>query len=196
MLRSACLAALVAASAPAAGAALPPADLAPADVAESPEAAARCLAAAVSYEAGNEPLDGQQAVAQVVLNRLHHRAFPKTVCGVVYQGSERVTGCQFTFTCDGSLRRPRTARSWAAALAVAQAALAGLTPDRVGDATHYHADYVMPRWAPALVRVGAIGRHIFYRFPGQDAGAAAVAPAGASAAAFAPWGLSVPLPAR
>lgn len=175
-----------------------PAAAAPAEpaAAESADAATRCLAAAISYEAGNEPLDGQQAVAQVVLNRLRHGAFPKTVCGVVYQGSERATGCQFTFTCDGSLRRPRTARSLAMAISVAQAALAGLTPDRVGNATHYHADYVMPRWAPALVRVGTIGRHIFYRFPGPGGGQLSASPVAAPAATFTPWGLKVPLPRR
>ncbi|MFZ4689197.1 MAG: cell wall hydrolase [Polymorphobacter sp.] len=125
-----------------------------------------CLARAIGYEAGNEPDAGKAAVAQVILNRVRHRAFPKTVCNVVYQGSGRRTGCQFTFTCDGSLRRVLSRRSWASAQAVAQAALDGLLPDTVGSATHYHADYVAPRWAPSLHRIGQIGAHIFYRFPG------------------------------
>lgn len=128
-----------------------------------------CLAKAIGYEAGNEPEAGKQAVAQVILNRVRHRAFPKTVCSVIYQGSERRTGCQFTFTCDGSLRRSLSRRTWASALAIAVAAVDGLLPPTVGMATHYHADYVAPRWAPVMVRVGRIGAHIFYHFPGTAA---------------------------
>ncbi|WP_398286925.1 cell wall hydrolase [Sphingomonas daechungensis] len=66
------------------------------------------MTSAVYYEAGQESLDGQRAVAQVVLNRVRHPAFPANVCGVVYEGSTRATGCQFTFTCDGSLMRGRS----------------------------------------------------------------------------------------
>ncbi len=128
-----------------------------------------CLARAIGYEAGNEPEAGKQAVAQVILNRARHRAFPKTVCSVVFQGSQRRTGCQFTFTCDGSMRRSLSRRSWASALAIAVEAVDGLLPPTVGRATHYHADYVAPRWAPAMVRVGRIGAHIFYHFPGAAA---------------------------
>lgn len=127
-----------------------------------------CLAKAISYEAAQEPLAGRQAVAQVILNRTRHRAFPKTICGVVFQGSERRTGCQFSFTCDGSLRRALSRRTWEAALAIARQAMAGELPVTVGGATHYHADYVAPRWAPSLVRVGSIGAHIFYRFRRND----------------------------
>jgi hypothetical protein len=125
-----------------------------------------CLAKAVGYEAGNEPEAGKAAVAQVILNRVRHSAFPKTVCNVVYQGSGRRTGCQFTFTCDGSLRRTLSRRSWASAQSIAAAALDGLLPNAVGSATHYHADYVTPRWAPSLHRIVRIGAHIFYRLPG------------------------------
>lgn len=124
-----------------------------------------CLAAAAWYEAGDDA-DGQRAVVQVVLNRTRHPAYPKSVCGVVFQGSQRRTGCQFTFTCDGSLhRRPSTA-AWTRALGVAQAALAGAVDRRVGTATHYHADYVLPYWAASLRKVSQIGAHIFYRWPG------------------------------
>jgi hypothetical protein len=129
--------------------------------------ALRCLAMAISYEAGNEPVAGQEAVAQVILNRTRSPAFPKTVCGVVYQGAERRTGCQFTFTCDGSLRRPRSARSMAQAVRVAERALDGTAFSSIGEATHYHAAYVSPYWAPGLVRVTRIGAHIFYRAPGE-----------------------------
>ncbi len=126
-----------------------------------------CLAAAVYYEAAEEPLDGQRAVAQVVLNRVRHLAYPHTVCGVVFQGSERRTGCQFSFTCDGSLNRTPSAIGWKRARQVAGAALAGLVYRPVGLATHYHADYVLPYWAQTLVKQIVIGRHIFYRWPGM-----------------------------
>ncbi|MDZ7587989.1 MAG: cell wall hydrolase [Parasphingorhabdus sp.] len=85
----------------------------------------QCLTQAVYYEAASEPDAGQRAVAQVVLNRVRHPAYPRTVCGVVYQGSERRTGCQFTFTCDGSLRRTPSAFFWERARRVAADALAG-----------------------------------------------------------------------
>jgi hypothetical protein len=125
-----------------------------------------CLTAAVYYEAGAETAGGQLAVAQVVLNRVRHPAFPKSVCGVVFEGAARATGCQFTFTCDGALARRPSAAGWARAQAVAQAALNGLTSPAVGTATHYHTDWVAPYWAPRLVKVAQIGSHIFYRWPG------------------------------
>lgn len=128
--------------------------------------AVECLTSAIVHEAGFEPQAGQEAVAEVVLNRLHNPAFPKTVCGVVFQGSTRRTGCQFSFTCDGSLRKLLPGSVVAAARAVAERALEGRLIQRVAGATHYHADYVSPYWAPSLVKVGAIGRHIFYRLPG------------------------------
>ena len=136
---------------------------------ETRDAALDCLATAISYEAGREPVIGQEAVAQVILNRARHRAFPKTVCGVVYQGSSRRTGCQFTFTCDGSLMRRRSPASLLAARTVAARVFDGLAGAGIGSATFYHADYVTPYWAPALARVGQIGAHIFYRFPGNPA---------------------------
>lgn len=125
-----------------------------------------CLASAVYYEAGNEIADGQKAVAQVVLNRVRHPAFPSTVCEVVYQGSTRATGCQFTFTCDGSLARRPNADGWARARKVAEAALAGAVYAPAGYATHYHADYVVPYWASSLAKNAVIGAHIFYRWAG------------------------------
>ncbi|MFT3977299.1 MAG: cell wall hydrolase [Sphingomonas bacterium] len=135
--------------------------------AQSMDDAARaldCLTQAVYYEARSEPVDGERAVAQVVLNRVRDRAFPKSVCGVVYQGSNRRTGCQFTFTCDGSLLRPREPGAWERAREVAAAALAGEVYAPVGSATHYHANYVQPWWASSLTRIGAVGSHIFYRW--------------------------------
>ncbi|MFL6783541.1 MAG: cell wall hydrolase [Sphingomicrobium sp.] len=123
-----------------------------------------CLTQAVYYEAAYEPVEGRRAVAQVVLNRMRHPAFPKSVCGVVYQSNGRV--CQFTFVCDGSLYRQPALGAWKQAEQIARAALAGYVETSVGEATHYHADYVAPRWAPLLAKVSQIGQHIFYRWPG------------------------------
>ncbi len=168
----------------------------PVTVNETPDVAAECLALAVSYEAGQEPVAGQEAVAQVILNRVLHPAYPDSVCGVVWQGSARRTGCQFTFTCDGSLRRPRSAAQMTAARAVAVRVLAGESADHVAGATHYHADYVTPYWAPGALSDGAappLRVALDARPP-----APAVAPSPDPAirnGEFAPWGLSLrPVP--
>jgi spore germination cell wall hydrolase CwlJ-like protein len=126
-----------------------------------------CLTSAVYYEGGNQSADGQRAVAQVILNRVRHPAFPSSVCGVVYQGSTRATGCQFTFTCDGSLERRPDADGWARAKKIAQAALSGAVYGPVGLATHYHADYVVPYWASSMAKNAVIGAHLFYRWAGS-----------------------------
>ena len=131
--------------------------------------ALRCLTQAIYYEARSEPDAGQRAVAQVVLNRVKHKSYPNTVCGVVFQGSTRRTGCQFSFTCDGSMRRTPASTWWARSERVARAALAGAVYRPVGLATHYHTVQIYPYWAPSLVRVGTIGAHHFYRF-GNAAG--------------------------
>lgn len=125
-----------------------------------------CLTQAVYYEAALEPPDGQAAVAQTVINRVRNPNFPKSVCGVVYQGSSQVTGCQFSFTCDGSRQRTPIEPFWSRAKAVAERALNGSVMPDVGLSTHYHADYVLPRWSPTLVKIGQFGSQIFYRFPG------------------------------
>jgi spore germination cell wall hydrolase CwlJ-like protein len=130
------------------------------------ERAADCLAAAAWYEAGDDPT-GERAVIQVVLNRARHPAFQPTICGTVFQGSTRKTGCQFTFTCDGSLlARQPSATAWTRARAIALAALNGAVVPEVGLATHYHADYVVPYWRDSLVKLSQIGAHIFYNWPG------------------------------
>ena len=126
-----------------------------------------CLAAAAWYEAGNDP-EGQRAVMQIVINRLSHPSFPKSICGVVFQGSDRETGCQFTFTCDGSLnRRFPQPSAWKKARARAENALNGGVDAAVGKATHYHASYVQPWWSGKLERLTTVGEHIFYRWPGN-----------------------------
>jgi hypothetical protein len=125
-----------------------------------------CLTQAVYYEAGFEPLTGRRAVAQVVLNRMRHPAYPKSVCGVVYQKNSTPV-CQFSFVCDGSLFRQPSLKAWRESHDIAAAALAGYVEQSVGSATHYHADYVAPRWAPMLSKVAKLGAHIFYRWPGS-----------------------------
>ncbi|WP_332310832.1 cell wall hydrolase [Novosphingobium aquimarinum] len=89
-----------------------------------------------------------------------------TECGVVFQGSERRTGCQFSFTCDGSLARRPIPAIWDRLRKVAAQALAGYVYTPVGLSTHYHADYVVPYWASSLVKTFTVGRHIFYRING------------------------------
>ena len=126
-----------------------------------------CLASAIYYEAGSQDDDGQRAVAQVVLNRVRHPAFPTSVCAVVYEGSTRPTGCQFTFTCDGSLNRRPDAAGWRRAYTIAEQALNGSVYAPVGWATHYHADYVVPYWASTLAKNAVVGAHIFYRWAGS-----------------------------
>ena len=126
-----------------------------------------CLAQAVYYEARSEGEAGERAVAQVVLNRVRHPAWPNSVCGVVYQGPMRLGGgCQFTFTCDGSLRDAPAGAAWDEARRIAAEALGGRTYDPVGLATHYHTSAVFPAWAPRLTKTNVIGAHIFYRLPG------------------------------
>jgi spore germination cell wall hydrolase CwlJ-like protein len=124
-----------------------------------------CLAAAVIYEAGDDT-DGGRAVAQVVLNRMRHPAFPKSVCGVVFQGAERRTGCQFTFTCDGALMRAVSPAAWGRAREVARAALNGFVDRRVGHATHYHTDWVVPYWSSSLDKITEVKTHLFFRWTG------------------------------
>ena len=136
--------------------------------------ALHCLTQAAYFEAGNSGVEAEAGVVQVALNRVRHPDFPKSVCGVVYQGAARQTGCQFTFTCDGALKRALDPVAWNQARAVATRALAGYVDPAVGSATYYHADYVFPAWAPTLVKVGAVGPHIFYRLTGPAGDAAAL----------------------
>jgi spore germination cell wall hydrolase CwlJ-like protein len=127
-----------------------------------------CLTQAIYYEAALEPREGQAAVAQTILNRVRHPDFPKSVCGVVYQGASR-PGCEFSFACDGSRQRPPIAPYWQQAQAVAEAALDGFVDAAVGAAVYYHADYVFPTWAVEMFKIRQVGAHIFYRHPGAEA---------------------------
>lgn len=121
-----------------------------------------CLAQAIYHEARSESDAGQLAVAEVVINRVLSGRYADTICGVVFQGSERRTGCQFSFTCDGSLDKKIDAVAWDRAERLARNVVLGHRRNIVGDATHYHADYVDPYWASSLDREKKIGRHIFY----------------------------------
>jgi hypothetical protein len=134
--------------------------------AEDRRRALRCLTQGIYYEAALEPTEGQEAVAQVILNRVRDPNYANSVCGVVFEGAERTTGCQFSFTCDGALSQAPVAWAWNRARVVAERALAGHVSARVGTATHYHADYVHPWWAPTLNKLTQIGAHIFYRWKG------------------------------
>jgi len=125
----------------------------------------KCLATGLYYEARGESYAGRLAVAEVVLNRVASTRYPNSICEVVYQGSERLTGCQFSFTCDGMSKDPSDKLAWRKAQRTAQHVLMGMIREPViGEGvTHYHADYVNPVWAGQLYKVTKIGRHIFYR---------------------------------
>lgn len=125
-----------------------------------------CLATAIYYEAASESEQGQRAVAQVILNRVRHPAFPSTVCGVIYQGSERSTGCQFSYACDGSMARTPMRSAMDRARRYAFEALNGYVVREVGLATHYHTYRVTPSWNRTLVMTDALGMHFFHRWKG------------------------------
>jgi hypothetical protein len=123
----------------------------------------RCLAEAVYFEARSEPEAGQAAVAQVVLNRVRSGIFPTAVCGVVYQDRNRPFACQFSFACEGKSLRIEEPGAWTVATRIAQEVVSGVNFNpKVAEALNYHANYVMPFWAPSLRRVDRIGAHIFY----------------------------------
>ena len=124
-----------------------------------------CLTAAIYYEAATEPADGQRAVAQVILNRVRHPAYPNTVCGVVYQGSQRTSGCQFSFTCTGVMGPIAEPAAWERARSIAASALRGSVYRPVGLAVNYHTTAINPYWASSLVTQTTIGAHIFYTRP-------------------------------
>jgi len=124
-----------------------------------------CLSEAVYYEARSEDTIGQLAVAEVVMNRVANPHYPQSICGVVFQGQYRQTGCQFTFTCDGSRGRRPSGVSWDRARDIALHVMLGLNKPITNKATHYHTDYVNPYWAAGLVETAVVGTHIFYRFP-------------------------------
>ena len=123
-----------------------------------------CLANGIYFEARGESSQGQAAVAQVILNRVRNPAYPNSICGVVYQNKNWRNRCQFSFACDGHKDRIRDAGAYTEAEDIATKVTTGeIWIAEVGSATHYHANYVKPRWARAMEKVDKIGRHIFYR---------------------------------
>ena len=137
---------------------------------DQPSDARECLAMALYHEARGEPLEGQVAVGNVILNRVDSKYHPDTVCDVVYKNADRRNACQFSFACDGLSDRPKEAEAWDRKLAIAEALLVCDEECRemkrdaggVEASTHYHATYVSPSWARKLERKGEIGNHIFY----------------------------------
>lgn len=123
----------------------------------------RCLAETIYFEARGEPLEGQAAVAEVVLNRVDSRYWPDTVCGVVKQGASARNGCQFSYACDGAPEKVTSRQAWADSQRLARLMLMGAPRRLTGHATHYHADYVSPRWARTMERTATVGKHLFYR---------------------------------
>lgn len=125
-----------------------------------------CLSAAIYYESGYEPKSGKEAVAQVILNRKAHKDYPNTICGVVFHNDHMRNRCQFSFACDGKPERPKNNKAWSESVEVAADFLdKGKRMRSMRTATHYHADYVRPKWASQLDRISKIGAHIFYSVP-------------------------------
>lgn len=124
-----------------------------------------CMATAIYFEARGESYRGQVAVGQVVMNRVAHRLYPSTICGVVFQNQNKRNACQFSFACDGIPERVSDEKSWKQAMTIAKDVISGTDylPE-VGHATHYHATYVYPHWAPRMKKVTKIGMHVFYQF--------------------------------
>lgn len=125
----------------------------------------KCLATAIYFEARGESVKGELAVAQVVINRLKNPAYPNTICGVVYQNKDMRNACQFSFACDGIPDRITDATSWARAQMLAKRVLfeENWWNADVGSSTHYHANYVKPRWARTMKKMQKVGHHIFYK---------------------------------
>lgn len=122
-----------------------------------------CMAKAIYHEARGEPTLGQLAVAGVVMNRVAHRRYPNTVCGVVFQNDHMRNACQFSFACDGKSDAAHDRKQWRRALKMAKSFVVhGKKAHAIRTATHYHADYVNPRWSRSMRKVRKIGRHIFY----------------------------------
>ena len=124
-----------------------------------------CMATAIYFEARGESYRGQVAVGQVVMNRVAHKLYPDTICGVVFQNQSKRNACQFSFACDGRPEKVTDDKAWKQAMQISREVVGGkdYLPE-VGYATHYHATYVKPKWAPRMKKVTKIGMHVFYQF--------------------------------
>lgn len=123
-----------------------------------------CLSEAIYYEARSESFSGRKAVAEVILNRVASKHFPSTICGVVYEGAERTTGCQFSFACDGSTAKLPYGKAWERSKQTADHMIMGASTSMTNRATHYHTTEVTPKWAPMLRQTRQYETHVFYRF--------------------------------
>ena len=123
----------------------------------------RCLTEALYFEARGEPVEGQYAVAEVILNRVDHPNYPNSICGVINQGTGRQFACQFTYTCDGRPEDVDDTGAWGRLGQIARIMIDGAPRDLTAGATHYHADWVDPQWAQLYPRTADIGIHYFYR---------------------------------
>jgi spore germination cell wall hydrolase CwlJ-like protein len=128
-----------------------------------------CLSEALYYEARGEGRVAEKAIAEVVFHRMNAGRYGHSICAVVYEGSSH-PDCQFSFTCNGALHRPREASAWMESEQLAAQILTGEVPLRnaTGGATHYHTVWVCPIWAPTLKKTAQIGNHIFYRSGGHS----------------------------
>ena len=131
--------------------------------AEASSSEDHCLAQAIYFEARGEPVEGQIAVGEVILNRVDDAHYPSTICGVVFQNERWRHRCQFSFACDGLSDEPLERDAWMMARRIANLVKARLVPDNSGEATHYHATYVSPKWKHGLEQTVQLGRHVFYR---------------------------------
>ncbi|MEO1000886.1 MAG: cell wall hydrolase [Pseudomonadota bacterium] len=139
-------------------------------LAEMPEASGgpewRCLAEALYFEARGETVEGQIAVAEVILNRVDDARYPDSVCGVIGQGTGNGRSCQFSYMCDGEAEHIDEPRAWDRVGKIAELMIGGRPRDLTGGATHYHNTSVQPGWARRLERTAWIDDHIFYVYPG------------------------------
>jgi spore germination cell wall hydrolase CwlJ-like protein len=124
-----------------------------------------CLAEALYFEARGEPIKGQLAVGEVILNRVEDTRYPSSICKVVNQGTGRRFACQFTYTCDGKLETVHERKPYEMALKIAKILLTTHERKLTRGSTHYHSNYVNPKWSKKFERVAKFGRHIFYRQP-------------------------------
>ena len=123
----------------------------------------KCLSEALYFEARGESVEGQFAVAEVIMNRVKSAKYPNTVCGVINQGTGRKFACQFTYTCDGKKEIIGELRAWTSVGKIAKLMLQGNLPSLTAGATHYHTKSVRPNWARVYPRTATIGSHHFYR---------------------------------
>ena len=140
----------------------------------------QCLADAMYYEGRSEGSEGQKAIAEVILARTRSPHYPHTICGVVDEGVERGKSCQFTFRCDGSMKRPKERQAWERSRQLAARILAGAErlSGETGNAIAYHTTEVSPIWAGTMLKTAQIGRHVFYRFAPRNRVAVETTPRG------------------